>query len=593
MVLINAPNPPRCKRLPDSGATRPIRPGDRAPRGSAEGSPAETRAGSNGLTFRPIRGMAGRCPRGLRPPPRAVPTTDSIRHSIMSPMRTARITILCLAGLASAPLRGAEKPNVVIIYGDDVGFGDVGAYGAKLIPTPNIDRLAAGGLVFTDGHCSAATCTPSRFSMLTGVHGFRHGVRILAPNAPMTIKPGMLTLPQVFRNAGYHTAVVGKWHLGLGDGEKPVDWNGKVAPGPLEVGFDYSFLLPSTNDRVPCVYLENHRVVGLDPADPLFVGKKPEGIEATEYPDGRENPEAMTYYRSSHGHNESVINGIGRIGRMWGGKAALWDDETMADVFVAKTREYLASRPKGEPFFLFFSSQDIHVPRAPNPRFRGKSKLTFRGDAMVQLDWATGEILDALEEHGLADDTLVIFSSDNGPVYDDGYEDGTTVHTSTKEVDRGHDGSGPFRGGKYQIYEGGTRVPFIVRWPGVVEPGRSSAMMNQIDFLASFAAMLGVVVPDDQAIDSRDTLAALLGREDDGLPFMIEEAGTLALREGSWKFVRGGKNKGDELYDLAADVGERTNLVEKEPGRAAAMRAHLEELIDAEGGVRAAAGGAE
>ncbi len=483
-------------------------------------------------------------------------------------------------------LQAAQKPNVVIIYGDDVGYSDVGVYGSKLIPTPNIDSLASQGLVFTDGHCSAATCTPSRFSMLTGIHGFRHGVRVLAPNAPSKITPDMFTLPQLFKQAGYATAVIGKWHLGIGDGKTPVDWNGDVKPGPLEVGFDYSFLLPSTNDRVPCVYVENHRVVNLDPADPLFVGKKPEGVVCTEYPDGKKDRSAMTFYQSSHGHNQSVINGIGRIGYQWGGKSALWDDETMADEFVSQARTYLKSRPKDVPFFLYFSSQDIHVPRAPHPRFKGKSALDYRGDAMVQLDWATGEILKALERHGLADNTLVIFSSDNGPVYDDGYEDGTTVRTSTKEVDRGHDASGPYRGGKYQIYEGGTRVPFIVKWPGHVTPGTSNALVSQIDLIASFADLLGIELKADQAIDSRNALPALLGQAAHGQPFIIEEAGMLALRCGPWKYVQARKKKPAELYNLSSDRGEQNNVIKTNETRARDMAALLKRLIDAKAGIR-------
>lgn len=502
--------------------------------------------------------------------------------------------LLTTLALATGISLAAEKPNVVVIYGDDVGYGDVGVYGSKLIPTPNIDKLARGGIRFTDGHCSAATCTPSRFSMLTGIHGFRHNVRILAPNAPSKITPDMFTLPQLFKKAGYKTAVVGKWHLGIGDGINPVNWNGDVKPGPLEIGFDYSFLLPSTNDRVPCVYVENHRVVNLDPNDPLFVGKKPDGVTATVYPDGRENPEAMTYYMNSHGHNHSVINGIGRIGKMWGGKSALWNDETMADEFVIQTKKYLAKQSKDEPFFLFFSSQDIHVPRAPHPRFKGKSELSYRGDAMVQLDWATGEIMDALDEHGLADNTLVIFSSDNGPVYDDGYDDGTTVKTSTEEADRGHDGSGPYRGGKYQIYEGGTRVPYIVRWPGHIKANTTSdAMLNQIDLIASFADLLDIELAADQAIDSRNTLDALLGKSPDGLPYMLEEARGIAVRRGPWKYIQ--KNiqrnnkKPAELYNLDTDVGEQTNLAKKNQKVAAEMKALLEKLVAAKGGIRALA----
>ena len=494
--------------------------------------------------------------------------------------------VACLFAVTATITQAAERPNIVIIYGDDVGYADVGAYGSKLIPTPNIDKLASQSLIFTDGHCSAATCTPSRFSLLTGIHGFRHRVRVLAPNAPLKIKPNMFTLPQLFKKAGYETAVIGKWHLGLGDGK--MDWNKTVKPGPLEVGFDYCFLLPSTNDRVPCVYVENHKVVNLSKDDPLFVGKKPKGVKVTEYPNGRTNREAMTYYKSSHGHNSSVINGIGRIGFQWGGKSALWNDETMADEFVKQTKKYLASRKKDKPFFLYFSSQDIHVPRAPHPRFRGKSKLSYRGDAMVQLDWSTGEILKALEKHGLDKNTIVIFSSDNGPVYDDGYKDGTTVRTSTGEVDRGHDASGPYRGGKYQIYEGGTRVPFIVRWPGRIKPGKSKALVNQIDFLASFASLLDIKLKPNQGIDSRNIMPALLGKEAKGLPYMLEEArGGSALRRGPWKYIPKRRRGAGELYNLDSDPGEQTNVIQKHAGVAKEMKALHQKLVQSQG-IRAA-----
>jgi len=497
--------------------------------------------------------------------------------------QTFLIALVILAFTATLGL-SADKPNVVIIYGDDVGYADVGAYGAKLIPTPNIDKLAAEGLQFTDGHCTAATCTPSRFSMLTGIHGFRHGVRILAPNAPMKIKPEMFTLPQLFQKAGYTTAVVGKWHLGLGDGNN--DWNAEIKPGPLEIGFDYSFLLPYTNDRVPCVYLENRRVLNLDPKDPLFVGKKPEGVKCTEYPDGRKNPEAMTYYRNSHGHNHSVINGIGRIGTQYGGKAALWNDETMADVFVEKAKEFLAKQPKDKPFFLYFASQDIHVPRAPHPRFHGKTKLGYRGDAMVQLDWSTGQILKELDKLGIAENTIVIFSSDNGPVYDDGYKDGTVVRTSTQEVDQGHDGSGPYRGGKYQIYEGGTRVPFIVRWPAKIKPGKSDALVSQIDLFASFAALLDIKLKDTQAIDSRNCLDAFLGKDKKGQPYIIEEARGLALRRGPWKYIK--SKNGGQLYNIDEDIAEQNDVAKENEKLVAEMSEQLDKLVKAKEGIRKA-----
>jgi arylsulfatase A len=490
---------------------------------------------------------------------------------------------------------GAErqKPNVVIIYGDDVGFGDVGVYGATMIPTPNIDRFAAEGLRFTDAHCSAATCTPSRFSMLTGIYGFRHKVRVLSPNAPLCIPTDILTLPKLFKQAGYTTGVIGKWHLGIGQKGTPVDWNSEVQPGPLEIGFDYSFLLPSTNDRVPCVYLKGHRVVNLDPKDPLFVGRKKdmEGKKAsTQYPVGKEDPSSMTYYRGTQGHDCSVINGIGRIGYMAGGKSALWNGETMADVFVDEAKAYIAAK-KDQPFFLYFASQDVHVPRTPHPRFKGKSQLGYRGDAMVQFDWSTGEILKTLEKYGLTENTIVIFSSDNGPVYDDGYEDGTEVLCSNEEVDRGHDASGIWRGGKYQIYEGGTRVPFIIRWPGQITPGVSDALVNQIDFIASFAGFLGVELSENDAADSRNLFDAFIGKDRKGLEFMLEESFGLAFRRNEWKYVqpvqpRWGPGRPPverALYNLKEDPSETKNVIADHPEIVESMEQKLDQIVKSAG----------
>ncbi len=496
--------------------------------------------------------------------------------------------VAMMLAIGTAFAATGQRPNVVIIYGDDVGFGDVGIYGSKMIPTPNIDRLAKEGLVFNDGHCSASTCTPSRFSMLTGVHGFRHGVRVLPPNAPLTIPTDVLTLPKLFKQAGYTTGVIGKWHLGIGTKGVPTDWNGDVKPGPLEIGFDRSFLLPSTNDRVPCVYLDGHRVVNLDPADPLYVGRK--NVVAnkgnTQYPDGKTNREAMTYYQSTQGHANSVINGIGRIGYMSGGKSALWNDESMAEEFVKQAEHYISAN-KDHPFFLYYCAQNVHVPRTPAKRFQGATRLGYRGDSMVEFDWATGELLKILKDNGIEENTLVVFSSDNGPVYDDGYDDGTTVRTSTQEVDRGHDASGIWRGGKYQLYEGGTRVPFIVRWPARILPGTSDAMVNQIDLLASFAELFGIELPEEAAADSRNTLKAFLGEDPVGLGFMIEEGRGLALRRDDWKFIQFPGNKKKkipgkaELYNLNQDPGETKNIIADHPEKAESMGRQLQSLVDA------------
>ena len=476
----------------------------------------------------------------------------------------------------------ARKPNVIIIYSDDVGYADAGAYGAQLIPTPNLDRMAAEGLRFTDAHSAAATCTPSRYSILTGGMAFRKkGTGILPGDANMIIDPGQFTLGDVFQQAGYGTGVIGKWHLGLGKAR--IDWNGVISPGPRDIGFDYAFIMPATNDRVPCVYLENDRVVNLDPNDPITVSyEKPveDSVPGTAYPDGKVSPEAMTYYPSSHGHDNSVINGIGRIGYMKGGKQALWDDESMADVLVGKARAFIEEH-RDRPFFLFYCSQDIHVPRTPHPRFQGKSKLSYRGDAMVQLDWAAGEILKTVESCGLDSHTIVIFSSDNGPVYDDGYRDGTTVLRSTAEVDRGHDASGAYRGGKGQIYEGGTRVPLLIRWPGTIRPGVSNALVTQVDFLASFARMLDQELPDGAAPDSRDHLDAFLGKDPRGCEVILEQARGLAIRKGPWKYVEPAaiekrENASPELYNLETDVGEQNNIIAEHPDVAEQLASLLE-----------------
>jgi len=492
-----------------------------------------------------------------------------------------------LTSIACATSSDAAQalPNVVIIYGDDVGFGDVGAYGSKMIPTPNIDKLASEGLRFTDAHCAASTCTPSRFSLLTGTWAFRrNGTGILSGNAPMPITPKDFTLPKLFKGKGYATAAIGKWHLGLGSQKNPVDWNGEIKPSPLDIGFDYCFLVPATNDRVPCAFLENRRIFNLDPKDPITVSYRkpvPKNVPGTEYPDAKKNPEPMTFYKSTRGHNNSVINGIGRIGYMKGGKSAIWQDDKMSEVFVEHAKKFISDN-KDHPFFLYFASQCIHVPRVPAKRFRGKTELGYRGDSMVEFDWVTGEILKTLDEYGLKGNTIVIFSSDNGPVWDDGYADGSG---KSKE----HKAAGPFRGGKYTMYEGGTRVPFIIRWPGEIKPGVSSALISQVDLIASFAALLGAKLEPDQAPDSRNVLPALLGKTQEGDPFILEQNNgrVVGIRIGQWKFVpstgKGGWQgvKKSMLYNLAEDIGERNNLFDQKPEKAKEMNGFLEKIIKA------------
>ncbi len=484
----------------------------------------------------------------------------------MTPHGRWMLAVVAVGALA-APLPAAT-PNIIIIYADDLGYGDLGCYGATRVKTPHTDKLAAAGLRFTDAHSPAATCTPSRYSLLTGEYAWRRkGTNILPGDAPLIIQPGRPTLPAILQRAGYATAVVGKWHLGLGK-DRP-DWNGAITPGPLDIGFDYAFILPATGDRVPCVYVENRRVVGLDPADPIQVSyERKVGNEPT----GKENPDLLRL-KLTRGHDGTIINGISRIGFMSGGKAARWVDEDMSDVFARKATAFI-ERHKDRPFFLLLCTHDIHVPRVPHRRFAGTSGCGVRGDVIHQFDALVGEVAAALDRLGLTRNTLLIVTSDNGPVLDDGYADRAVEDLA------GHSPAGPLRGGKYSPYEGGTRVPFIVHWPERIRPGVSEALVGQVDLVASLAALAGQPLPDHAGPDSFNLLPALLGESPNGRDHLVEQAGgLLALRKGSWKYIPPRGKKGPaELYDLAHDLGETNNLATTRPELVRELDGRLEKL---------------
>lgn len=488
---------------------------------------------------------------------------------------------LLTAGVAINIADAAQKPNIVLIYADDIGFGDLQCYGGSRVQTPNVNRLAEEGLRFVNGYATSATCTPSRFSILTGEYAFRQkGTGVLPGNAALIIKPGSMTMPAMLQRAGYTTACIGKWHLGLGSGKQELDWNSDIKPGPLEAGFDHCFIIPATPDRVPCVYVQDHRVFNLDPSDPIHVSYgKPIPGEAT-YKTAAPGTLTMT---SSAGHNNAVINGIGRIGYMTGGRAALWKDDEIEDVLAKQAVDFI-EKEKGHPFFLYYASHDIHVPRVPNKRFAGKTGMGPRGDELAEFDWAVGRILDALDRLKLTDKTLVILSSDNGPVLDDGYND------EANEQLGDHKPAGNLRAGKYSIFDGGTRVPFIVRWAGNIKPGVSSALVSQVDLESSFAALTGQILGTNDAPDSENVLAALLGQSQTGRESLVEydQSREKALRMGEWKFILPGETldglgpwKGVQigspgfLVDLANDPSEKTNLASAYPDRTAKMAAKL------------------
>ncbi|MCX6326698.1 MAG: arylsulfatase [Bacteroidia bacterium] len=476
-----------------------------------------------------------------------------------------------------------EKPNIVIIYADDLGYGDISCYGATKISTPNIDNLARQGLRFTNMHATSATSTPSRYSLLTGKYAWRKkGTGIAAGDASALIQPGQTTLPSLLKKAGYTTAVVGKWHLGLGTAGG-TDWNGEIKPGPMDIGFDYNFLIPATGDRVPCVFVENRRVVNLDPKDPIEVSySHPVGNEPT----GKNHPELLKM-QLSHGHDQTIINGISRIGYMSGGKAARWVDEDIADIITGKAKKFIEGN-KDKPFFLYFSTHDVHVPRVPNARFAGKSGLGPRGDVILQLDNSVKEIMETLKALDLLGKTIVIFSSDNGPVLNDGYKD------QAVELQNGHKPAGPFRGGKYSAFDGGTRIPFIVYWSGRVKPGESKALVSQIDFMRSFAMMVGITIPDNEGIDSENNLNVILGKSQKDRDYVIEQNAnnTLAILKGNWKYIEPsnadsynrlvnielGNNPQPQLYNLKTDLGEKNNVASTTPKIVKELSKLLEEI---------------
>ena len=464
------------------------------------------------------------------------------------------------------------KPNIVFIYLDDLGYGDLSCYGATEIKTPNIDALANGGVRFTNGYATSATCTPSRYGLLTGVYPWRNkDAKILPGSAPLLIGKEQLTIPKMLKEKGYQTAVVGKWHLGLGTGI--VDWNQQLDAGPNDVGFDYSYIMAATQDRVPTIYIDNGKVVNLDSKDPIAVNYDK---NFPGQPTGKENPELLSM-KWHHGHNSSIVNGIPRIGYVSGGASANWSDVDLADHFLSKAQTYVKSH-KENPFFLYYALNQPHVPRTPNPRFVGKSGMGPRGDVILEADYCVGEIIKTLKDEGVLDNTFIVFSSDNGPVLNDGYYDDAVEKLGN------HKPNGPLRGGKYSLLEAGTRVPFFTYWKGQIKPLVSDALVCQIDLLESIAKLVNV---DVKSTDSQELLDVFTGKSAKGRTNLVIEANTkTAFRQGDWIMIppysgdsileevniEMGNDKEFQLYNLKKDIGQKNNLAKTQPKK-------LKELI--------------
>ena len=478
---------------------------------------------------------------------------------------------LLTAGIAKAQQRQditPRTPNILFIYADDLGYGDLECYDGTQVKTPNINRLAKNGIRFTNAHATASTSTPSRYSMLTGEYAWRRpGTDIAAGNAGMIIRPERYTIADMFKNAGYATAAIGKWHLGLGDKAGEQDWNAPLPTALGDLGFDYSYIMAATADRVPCVFIENGQVANYDPDAPIYVSYQQ---NFPGEPTGKDNPELLRMHPSV-GHAGSIVNGVPRIGFQKGGKAAQWRDEDMAQLFLQKAKQFVVDN-KERPFFLYYGLHQPHVPRVPNERFIGKSGMGPRGDVILEADWCVDEFLKELDRLGLAENTIVILTSDNGPVLDDGYKD------QAVELVGKHRPAGPLRGWKTTMYDGGVRVPFMLRWPAMVKPGVSDAFVCQMDLLASFAGLLGQTYPDK--LDSRNTLKAFLGKSKKGREeLVIEGMFNYAYRKGDWALIPPYRKQTEyQLYNLKEDIGQKHNLADKYPKKVKELTDEFEAL---------------
>ena len=485
------------------------------------------------------------------------------------------LTCLLTVALSAS---GAQKPNVILIFADDLGYGDLSCYGAAKLKTPNIDSLAKEGRLFTDAHSASAVCTPSRYALLTGDYPFRQGESgiwgPLSHSVPLIIDEGKLTLSKVFKQSGYSTACIGKWHLGFGKGK--CDWNKPLRPGPQEMGFDYYFGVPKVNSGFPYVYVENDRILGWEPQDPLVFRQKPYS-KTTTYPPkaGRKTPNAFGGAKKAH---------------------ALYDDEKIATLMTEKAVSWI-QKQTDKPFFLYFPTTNIHHPFTPHPRFKGTSDCGLYGDFVHELDWMVGELLKTLKEKGVADNTMIIFTSDNGGMYN---------VAGKAAFKMGHAINGPLLGFKFGSYEGGHRVPFVVKWPGKVKAGtKSSQLLCNVDLLATMAALLDYKLESDDAVDSYNMLEAFTAEPSHALRdhaiLASNSHKNLAFRRGKWVYISGRGDGGnglgtrggakalissgrpnsdigkknapqEQLYNLEKDLGQTQNVIRDYPEIAREMK---------------------
>jgi len=483
----------------------------------------------------------------------------------MRPFRPFLFT--CLAALLHGVLFAApaSKPNIIYILCDDLGYGDVHALNPDgKIATPHMDQLAKQGMVFTDAHSSSAVCSPTRYGIMTGRYNWRSRLQsgVLGGLSPRLIEPGRMTVASLLKSHGYATACFGKWHLGMDwvklpgkevtelNIEKPdqvhnVDYGKPIANGPNSVGFDYYFGISASLDMVPYCFIENDHVTVLPTEDKKFAM-----MTGRDKPFTREGPTAPGF------ETENVLPTVAKAAAKYIGQRA-------------------ADAKQGKPFFIYLPLNAPHTPIAPNKEWLGKSGINPYADYVMETDWALGLILQALDDSGLADNTLVFFTSDNGCSPSAKFDELAA---------KGHYPSYLFRGMKADIYDGGHHIPFIARWPGVVKAGDKYGSYTCLtDFMATAAEVLGEKLPDNAGEDSVSLLPALKGATKDPVREAIVHhsiTGAFSIRQANWKLElcpgsagwsdpKPGKQAKDappiQLYDMNDDIGEKTNVQAQHP----------------------------
>jgi len=491
------------------------------------------------------------------------------------------VGILLLMQLTSAcsPEKEQSKPNIIILYADDMGYGDLNIQNPdSKIPTPYLDQLASEGMRFTDAHSSSGVCSPSRYALLTGTYHWRRQHNIVNSFGSPFFNDSDITLPQVLRDNGYTTAAIGKWHLGW-DWEfinepsleavlfgrthqvvqpEDIDWSRPISGGPIDRGFDYYFG-DGTINFPPYAWVENDRILEA-PTEVML----PDNI-------GYETAEEAWEFRP-------------------GPRVKGWNPYEVLPTMTEKAVEWIGNQRKDQPFFLYFSFTSPHTPIIPNEEFIGKSGAGGYGDFVYQTDWVSGQILNALRENGFDDNTIVIFTSDNGP----------ERFAYERAVRYDHFSMGDLRGLKVDIWEGGHRVPMIIRWPGHVKPGTvSDKLVSQIDYMATLAAATGITLPEGSAPDGYNFLPTLLGNNynfpERDILIHNTYASRWGVRQGDWLYMD--TNSGEHrvmpqffkelrgytdfetnglLFNLADDPGQRVNLYEQYPERVQKMHRLIE-----------------